>query len=61
MCSPETPCECKTTPTQGQETIPVIYGLPTFELFAAAEAGKVILGGCTPPHIPLTTDDETIQ
>ena len=28
------------------EVVPILYGLPTAEVDRAAEAGKVVLGGC---------------
>ena len=30
----------------GQKTIPIMYGYPSPEMFEAAEAGKIALGGC---------------
>ncbi len=40
--TPLPPC-----PTCGSRmAVPILYGYPSFEMFAASERGKVRLGGC---------------
>ena len=33
-------------PNCSSPSIPIVFGLPAFELFEAAERGEVALGGC---------------
>jgi len=42
----ETPTAAPICQRCGQPGIPIVYGLPGPELFEAAEAGRVALGGC---------------
>jgi hypothetical protein len=35
-----------TCPRCGSAGIPIVYGLPSHELFEAADRGEVALGGC---------------
>jgi hypothetical protein len=35
-------------PTCGAVTVPIVVGLPSGELFEAADRGEVVLGGCVP-------------
>lgn len=34
-------------PACGGRGIPIVFGMPTFETFEAADRGDVVLGGCT--------------
>ena len=34
-------------PSCGGKLVPILYGLPDAEGFAASERGEVVLGGCT--------------
>ncbi len=38
--------EAPTCPECGQPGIPIVYGYPSGEMFEAAEAGRIALGGC---------------
>ena len=35
-----------TCPRCGAASVPIVYGLPSYELFDAADRGEVALGGC---------------
>ncbi len=35
-----------TCPSCGATMMAIVYGMPSYELFQAAERGEVILGGC---------------
>ena len=35
-----------TCPRCGAVSVPIVYGLPSYELFDAADRGEVALGGC---------------
>ena len=36
----------KTCPKCGEKLIPIVFGMPSSELFEAEKRGEVILGGC---------------
>ncbi|MDP3209689.1 MAG: hypothetical protein Q8M65_11110 [Rhodoglobus sp.] len=38
--------ETRPCPRCASPSIPIVFGLPSFELFEAAERGEVALGGC---------------
>jgi hypothetical protein len=35
-----------TCPRCGAASVPIVYGLPSYDLFDAADRGEVALGGC---------------
>ena len=35
-----------TCPRCGVRAVPILFGLPTFEAFEAADRGEIVLGGC---------------
>jgi hypothetical protein len=49
-------------PACGGKLVPILYGLPDSEGFAAAERGEVALGGCTilgdEPHLQCVACNE---
>ena len=36
----------RTCPNCGSHAVPIVYGMPGFDLFEAANRGEVVLGGC---------------
>jgi hypothetical protein len=40
------PASAPSCPTCGQDGVPIAYGLPSVQMWEAAEAGQIALGGC---------------
>lgn len=50
------PCKCQMC---GGKVVPVIYGMPSFEMYQKAEQGEYVLAGCCIPAEPDEIEDWT--